>query len=261
MQILREAGQDLEVIDRERAAEIDPALAPSRDKIAGAIYSPGDESGDACKFSRALAALCAERGASLRYGTRILGIEASGERVERVLTDRGELSADLYMLACGSYSPLLARGLGERLSVYPIKGYSVTFPIGGANNPPTVGGVDEDNLCAYVRMGLRVRATAIAEFAGYDTSHTPADFASMLTALRDLFPGGADYARPQYWACLRPMTPEGTPVLGRGKFENLYYNTGHGHMGWTMACGTARITADLVAGRTPDLPLEGLTLR
>jgi D-amino-acid dehydrogenase len=261
MQILREAGQELEVIDRDRAAAIDPALAPAREKIAGAIYSPGDESGDACKFSRALAALCAERGASFRYGTTISGIEAGGDRVERVLTDRGEMRADLYMLACGSYSPLLTQGLGERLSVYPIKGYSLTLPIAGANNPPTVGGVDEDNLCAYVRLGDRVRSTAIAEFAGYDTSHRPADFSSMLRALRDLFPGGADYARPQYWACLRPMTPEGTPVLGRGKFENLYYNTGHGHMGWTMACGTARITADLIAGRAPDLPLDGLTLR
>jgi D-amino-acid dehydrogenase len=261
MQILREAGQELEVIDRERAAEIDPALAPAKDKIAGAIYSPGDESGDACKFTRALAELCARRGASFGYGTTILGIEASGDRVERVLTDRGEQRADLYVLACGSYSPLLTRGLGERLSVYPIKGYSLTLPVDGANNPPTVGGVDEDNLCAYVRLGDRVRSTAIAEFAGYDTSHRPADFRSMLTALQDLFPGGADYRRPQYWACLRPMTPEGTPVLGRGRFENLHYNTGHGHMGWTMACGTARIGADLVAGRTPDLPLDGLTLR
>jgi D-amino-acid dehydrogenase len=178
-----------------------------------------------------------------------------------VLTDQGEERADLYLLACGSDSPLLTRALGERLPVYPIKGYSVTIPVDGANNPPTVGGVDEDNLCAYVRLGDRVRATAVAEFAGYDTSHKPADFRSMLGALRDLFPNAGDYARPQYWACLRPMTPEGTPVLGRGRFRNLYYDTGHGHMGWTMACGTARIVADLIAGRTPDLPLEGLTLR
>jgi D-amino-acid dehydrogenase len=261
MQILKEAGQELEVIDRERAVALDPALAAAKEKIAGAIYSPSDESGDACKFTRALAELCRQDGATFRYGTTIRGIEASGDRIKRIVTDRGELRADLYLLACGSYSPLLTRALGERLSVYPIKGYSVTFPVDGANNPPTVGGIDEDNLCAYVRLGDRVRSTAVAEFAGYDTSHTPADFRSMLTALKDLFPGGADYERPQYWACLRPMTPEGTPVLGRGRFQNLYYDTGHGHMGWTMACGTARITADLIAGRTPDLPLEGLTLR
>jgi D-amino-acid dehydrogenase len=261
MQILEEAGQELEVVDRERAAAIDPALAASKDKIAGAIYGPNDESGDACKFTRALAALCAERGARFRYRTTIRAIAASGERVERVVTDRGEERADAYMLACGSYSPLLTRAFGERLPVYPVKGYSVTVPVDGANNPPTVGGIDEDNLCAYVRLGDRVRSTSVAEFAGYDTSHTPADFRSMLSALEDLFPSGGDYTRPQYWACLRPMTPEGTPVLGRGRLANLWYNTGHGHMGWTMACGTARLCADLIGGRPPDLPLEGLTLR
>jgi D-amino-acid dehydrogenase len=261
MQILREAGQELEVVDRERAVTLDPALAPSKDKIAGAIYGPTDESGDACKFTRALAALAAERGASFRYRTTIRALEASGDRIEGVVTDQGELRADAYMLSCGSDSPLLTRTLGERLSVYPIKGYSLTVPVDGANNPPTMGGIDEDNLCAYVRLGERVRATAIAEFAGYDTSHTPADFEGMLRALKDLFPSGADYARPQYWACLRPMTPEGTPVLGQGRYRNLWYNTGHGHMGWTMACGTARLCADMIAGRPPDLPLEGLTLR
>jgi D-amino-acid dehydrogenase len=261
MQILREAGQELEVVDRERAVTLDPALAPSKDKIAGAIYGPTDESGDACKFTRALAALAAERGASFRYRTTIRALEASGDRIEGVVTDQGELRADAYMLSCGSDSPLLTRTLGERLSVYPIKGYSLTVPVDGANNPPTMGGIDEDNLCAYVRLGERVRATAIAEFAGYDTSHSPADFESMLRALKDLFPSGGDYARPQYWACLRPMTPEGTPVLGQGRYRNLWYNTGHGHMGWTMACGTARLCADMIAGRPPDLPLEGLTLR
>jgi D-amino-acid dehydrogenase len=261
MQILKEAGQELEVVDRERAAAIDPALAASKAKIAGAIYSPGDESGDACKFTRALAELCVERGAVFHYGTTIRALEAAGGRIEKVVTDEGELAADVYVLACGSYSPLLAQTIGERIAVYPIKGYSLTVPVDGANNPPTVGGVDEDNLCAYVRLGDRVRSTAVAEFAGYDTSHRPADFASMLRSLRDLFPGGADYGRPQYWACLRPMTPEGTPILGRGRYANLHYNTGHGHMGWTMACGTARICADLIAGRTPEIPLEGLTLR
>jgi D-amino-acid dehydrogenase len=261
MQILRDAGQQLEVVDRERAAAIDPALAASKEKIAGAIYSPGDESGDACKFTRALAELCIERGAVFHYGTTFRALAAAGDRIERVVSDRGELSADLYLLACGSYSPLLARTVGEEVPVYPIKGYSLTVPVDGANNPPTIGGVDEDNLCAYVRLGDRVRSTAVAEFAGYDTSHRPEDFQSMLRALADLFPSGADYGRPQYWACLRPMTPEGTPILGRGRYANLHYNTGHGHMGWTMACGTARICADLIAGRQPEIPLEGLTLR
>ncbi len=126
---------------------------------------------------------------------------------------------------------------------------------------PTIGGVDEDNLVAYCRMGDRMRITATAEFAGYDTSHRPADFRQMLSAARDLFRDGGDYERPEYWAGLRPMTPEGTPILGFGHHRNLCYNTGHGHMGWTMACGTAAIVADLVAGRMPELPLDGMTLR
>jgi D-amino-acid dehydrogenase len=260
LRILADAGQQMEVVDRERAAAIDPALAPTKDRIAGAIYCPTDESGDAAKFSRELAARCAERGAIFQYRTTIEGIEAAGDGVERVVTDRGEVRGDCYVLSLGSYSPLI-KGLAERLAVYPIKGYSLTLPIDGANNPPTVGGIDEDTLCAYVRLGDRLRATSIAEFAGYDTSHRPGDFAHILRALRDLLPNAADYNRPQYWACLRPMTPAGTPLLDRGRYRNLYYNTGHGHMGWTMACGTAEITADLIAGRTPDLPLDGLTLR
>jgi D-amino-acid dehydrogenase len=260
LRILADAGQEMEVVDRERAAEIDPALTPAKDKIAGAIYCPTDESGDSAKFSRELAALCAERGAKFQYRTTIKGIDVADDRVERVVTEHGDARGDCYVLSLGSYSPLI-EGLADHVPVYPIKGYSLTLPIDGANNPPTVGGIDEDTLCAYVRLGDRLRATSIAEFAGYDTSHRPADFAHILRALRDLLPNAADYARPQYWACLRPMTPEGTPILDRGRYRNLYYNTGHGHMGWTMACGTAKITADLIAGRTPDLPLDGLTLR
>ena len=260
LRILTDAGQELEVVDRERAAAIDPALAPTKDRIAGAIYCPTDESGDAAKFSRELAARCVERGAHFLYGTTIAGVDTVGDTVTRVHTDRGALTGDVYVLSLGSYSPLL-EGLRERLPVYPIKGYSLTLPIDGANNPPTVGGIDEDMLCAYVRLGDRLRATSIAEFAGYDTSHRPADFAPILRSVRELLPNAADYSRPQYWACLRPMTPAGAPILGRGRYHNLFYNTGHGHLGWTMACGTARITADLIAGRTPDVPLDGLTLR
>ncbi len=261
MQILMDGGQDLEIVDRDRAAEIDPALAPTKDRIAGGIYGRTDESGDAHKFTEQLASICTERGARFRYGTTITGIPTAGDRIEEVQTDKGAIKADLYIMALGAFSPVIARHLKETVSVYPVKGYSVTIPIDGANNPPTVGGVDEDNLFAYVRLGDRVRLTAIAEFAGYDTAHQPSDFTSMMGAARELFPNAGDYNRPKYWACLRPMTPEGTPILGKGRHDNLYYNTGHGHMGWTMACGTARITADLIADRKPDLPMDGLTLR
>ncbi|MGI9509822.1 MAG: D-amino acid dehydrogenase [Geminicoccaceae bacterium] len=261
MQILMDAGQDLEVIDRDRATEIDPALEPTKDQIAGGVYGSTDESGDAQKFTAALADHCTARGVRFRYDTTITGIATEGDRVDEVRTDKGAIKADLYVMALGAFSPVIAKSLSETVSVYPVKGYSATLPIDGANNPPTVGGIDEDNLFAYVRLGDRLRFTAVAEFAGYDTSHQPRDFSSMLKAAKELLPNAGDYQRPSYWACLRPMTPEGTPILGQGRHENLYYNTGHGHMGWTMACGTARITADLVAGRTPDLPMDGLALR
>jgi D-amino-acid dehydrogenase len=261
MRIMEDGGHEIEVVDRDRAAAIDPALAPSKGKIAGGIYCPTDGSGDAHKFTQALAALCAERGVRFLFGTTVQRLEAAGDRIERAVTDRGELAAEVYVLALGSYSPLLTRPLGEQVPVYPIKGYSATIPMNGANGAPTVGGIDEDNLCAYVRLGDRVRVTSVAEFAGYDTSYRPADFRSMLGALRDLYPNAGDFSQPRYWACLRPMTPDGPPIVGRGRYRNLYHDTGHGHMGWTMSCGTARITADLIAGRAPEVPLDGLTLR
>ena len=138
------------------------------------------------------------------------------------------------------------------LPIYPIKGYSVTLPIEGRNNPPTLSGVDEDNLFAFANYGDRVRLTAIAEFAGYDTSYKPADFTTVLRAARELFPDAGNYDRPEYWAGLRPMTPDNLPIFGHGRLANLWVNSGHGHMGWTWACGSARITADLIAGREPE---------
>ncbi|MGH1479179.1 MAG: D-amino acid dehydrogenase [Geminicoccales bacterium] len=261
MQILMDAGQDLEVIDADRAVEIDPALAPTKERIAGGFFGRTDESGDAHKFVRQLAEHCTERGARFRFNTTITGIETTADRIGEVQTDKGAIKADLYIMALGAFSPIIAKHLKETVSVYPVKGYSLTIPIDGANNPPTVGGIDEDNLFAYVRLGDRVRLTAVAEFAGYDTTHRPSDFAGTIKAARELLPNAGDYDNPNYWACLRPMTPEGTPILGKGRHDNLYYNTGHGHMGWTMACGTARITADLIANRQPDLPMDGLALR
>lgn len=171
------------------------------------------------------------------------------------------MRADVYVLSFGCYSPHAVRRMGVALPVYPVKGYSVTLPVRPNHIAPTIGGVDEDNLVAWCRMGDRMRITATAEFAGYSTSHRPSDYAKMLSSAKDLFPNGGDYNRLEYWAGLRPMTPEGTPILGFGRHRNLCYNTGHGHMGWTMACGTAAIAADLIGGRNPELPLDSMTLR
>lgn len=258
--ILAEGGQAIEVIDRERAVAIDPALASVKERLAGAIFCPSDESGDSCKFTEALAAECESRGVTMALDTTILGLETDGDRVAAVATDKGRYEAEAFVLALGVMSPQMVRRLGVKLPIYPVKGYSATLPVGEGHVPPTLGGVDEDNLTAYAKLGDRLRITATAEFAGYDTGHRPSDFAGMLAVGRDLFPEGADWSKPDYWACLRPMTPEGSPILGAAGRANLYLNVGHGHMGWTMACGTARITADLIAGRRPEHDLEGLTL-
>ncbi|CAE7364455.1 dadA2 [Symbiodinium necroappetens] len=261
MRLLTDQGIALESLTAGRTVALEPALAPLRDSLAGAIFAPGDESGDARLFTLGLAKACEAGGAVFRFGETVQGFRLDGGAVQAVVTDKGEVAADAFVLALGVYSPQIARQLGARLPIYPVKGYSVTLPVAGRNRAPSLGGVDEDNLVAYARFGERLRITATAEFAGYGTGHRPADFSRMLAVARDLFPQGGDYRQPSYWAGLRPMTPEGTPLLGRGRHANLYFNTGHGHMGWTMACGTAGLTADLIAGRKPAIPLDGLLLQ
>ena len=258
--MLNDYGLGLEAIDPARVVALEPALAASRDKLAGAIYAPGDESGDCRRFTEELAHLCGTMGVVFRLGTTIRRLAAEGDRITGVETDDGALTGDLYVLALGSYSPLLARKVGLRLPVYPVKGYSMTLPIAAGGEAPTIGGVDEFHLVAFARMGSRLRLTGTADFAGYDTGHRPDDFAVMLKAARELFPRAADFDRPEYWACLRPMPPDGPPILGLGRHRNLYLNAGHGHMGWTMACGSSRIVADLIHGRAPEIDIRGLTL-
>jgi D-amino-acid dehydrogenase len=259
--ILCEHELPLEIVDRDRVAQLEPALAPVKDRIAGAIYAPSDESGDAHLFTRALAAFCrAKMGVHLEFETTISRLAVQGDRIDRIVSDKDPIRADAYVLALGCDSPSVARQIGIRLPIYPVKGYSVTIPVRPGDTAPHLGGVDEEHLLAYARMGDRLRLTAKAEFAGYDRSQRPEDFRHLLQVARDLFPTGGDYTRPLYWAGLRPMTPEGTPILGQTRYRNLFLNTGHGHMGWTMSCGSARIIADLIAGRTPELSLEGLTL-
>jgi D-amino-acid dehydrogenase len=260
MAILRDLGQAQQVMSADDIAALDPALAPMKHKIAGGIYSRTDSVGDCAMFTRALADVVRARGGDVRTGATVTRLVSDGERITEVHTDQGKLQADAYVLSLGIWSPHLLRGLDRWLPVYPVKGYSLTLPIGGNHIAPTVGAVDEDNLIAYSRLGERLRVTATADFAGYNARHTPADFNPMLRKMQDILPGAADYTQPQYWAGLRPMTPEGTPVLGTGRQRNLFLNTGHGHVGWTMSCGAARVTRDLIAGRKPAIPLDGMTL-
>ncbi|KLU24952.1 amino acid dehydrogenase [Caballeronia mineralivorans PML1(12)] len=261
MSILADNGLPLQTLDRRAVVALEPALAVSANSIEGAIYCPSDESGDAHLFTRELALRCQALGVEFQLGTTIRKVHASADRIDYVDTSQGRVSGDRYVLALGSYSPFLARQLGYRLPIYPVKGYSVTLPIDEWHEPPTLGGVEENQLVAWARFGQRLRLTATAEFCGYDTNHSPADFSHMLQTAQALFPNGADYRRPSYWAGLRPMTPEGTPLIGPARHGNLFFNTGHGHMGWTMSCGTAKILVDMMSGRRPDIDITGMTLQ
>jgi D-amino-acid dehydrogenase len=258
MRILAEDGQRIEVLDRAQVMAREPALAASGDRIAGAILCPTDETGDCAMFTRGLAAVCRDRGVEIRTGVTVQAIETAGDAVTGVRTSAGRLTADAYVLSLGCQSPFLSRPIGVDLPIYPIKGYSMTIPIGNHRTPPTMAVLDEHNLVGISRFGDRIRVTATAEFAGYDTSHKPADFAHMTRVVRELYPDGADYARAEMWAGLRPMTPDNLPIIGRKRHRNLWYNTGHGHIGWTMSHGSARLVADLIAGRAPEIPVEGL---
>ena len=260
MGILQDGGRAMEVLDTDAVVALEPAFAAGRDGVAGAIYCRDDESGDSRLFSRGLATWLAERGVEFRWSTTVLGFSVSGDRIENVRTSRGPLSADAYVLCAGCWSAALAKPLGLRLPIYPIKGYSVTLPIATGHAPPSVGGVDENNLVAWARFGDRFRLTSTAEFAGYDTSHRPADYDAMFRSAKALFPNACDWSAPEYWAGLRPMTPEGTPIIGPARQTNMWLNTGHGHMGWTMSSGSARILADMLKGEPTAIDVTGMTL-
>jgi len=262
MALLAEHGQKQEILDASEVAKLDPVFEPVRSKIAGAIRDLGDSSGDARVFVENLARICRDRfGVAFRLGARVTALRAAADRIEAAVTTEGALTADNYVLALGVGAPIVARTAGVRLPIYPAKGYSSTFPLKPGGLAPTIPGVDEQWLVGWSRLGDQLRLTSTAEFAGYDWGWTPRDFNNILRLARDLFPDAADYERGQYRACLRPMTPDGPPILGLGRHRNLFLNCGHGHMGWTMACGTARTVADLMTGRMPELDLEGLTPR
>jgi D-amino-acid dehydrogenase len=260
-QVLRAEGLQIQVVDAQQLMALEPVLRHSQAPLAGGLYCPSDESGDSHLFTRSLAARCLAMGVEFRMNTRIDRIESAGDAVSCVHTDKGVVHGRDFVLALGAFSPALVRDMDYRLPVYPVKGYSMTLPVRRGQSAPLIGGVDEDSLTAWATFGDRMRLTATAEFSGFDVSHRPRDFQHMLATAQTLFPDAADYAAPSYWACLRPMTPEGTPILGRTRHRNLFLNVGHGHMGWTMACGSSAALADIMRGAKPGIGLEGMTLQ
>ena len=261
MKLLLDHDQKQDVLDVDGVLEAEPALAPGRDIIVGAIYGGTDASGDSVKLTRDLAERCRQMGVTIESGNGARRFVVDGGRVRSAVTDRGEMEADLFVLAAGVQSTAIAKTAGVRIPVAPAKGYSATFPLKDAGaEAPTLGGVDEELLVAWCRMGDRLRLTGSAEFTGYEKTYKDRDFRGIMRLARDLFPNAADYENGSYRACNRPMTPDGPPILGKGRYTNLYLNTGHGHMGFTMACGSSKIVSDLIARRKPDIPVEGMTL-
>ncbi len=258
--LLDRFGVPYQLLSRAGCLGHEPALKRVSNKIIGGLHFPEDESGDCHAFTSALAQLAEKAGVRFQMQTTIQRLEAAGNDITRVITDQGEFTADAYVLACGSYSPLLLHPLGIRLPVYPLKGYSMTLPIADSTAAPIGTLTDETYKVVITRMGERLRAAGTAELAGYDLSLPRARCETLAYAVRDLFPDAGDFSRADYWTGLRPMTPDNPPVIGPTPYRNLCLNTGHGTLGWTMSCGSGKAVADLVSGRRSGINLDGLTL-
>ena len=258
IEVLRADGVPFEVLDRAGCIAAEPGLAGSADRIAGGLRLPGDETGDCFKFTNRLAEMAEAAGVTFRWGVSIEALEAEGGRISAVRTDKGRMTADRYVLAMGPHSPKLVKHLGLNLPIYPLKGYSLTIDIEDESRAPVSTVMDETYKVAITRLGDRIRVGGLAEIAGYDLTLNPRRRATLAKSVGELFGGSGDPDKAQFWTGLRPMTPDGTPIVGATPIPNLFLNTGHGTLGWTMSAGSGRLIADLISGRAPDIAAEDL---
>lgn len=258
--VLKQYGVPYETLSREGCIAVEPALAAVKEKFVGGLRLPQDETGDCHMFTQALAKHAEALGVRFLLNTGIDRIVTDGARVTGVATSAGVLQADAYVLALGSYSSQMVAPLGISLPVYPVKGYSITVPIKDASGAPESTVMDESYKVAITRLGSRIRVGGTAEISGFSTKLYDARRATLDHSLTDLFPRGGDLAKATFWSGLRPMTPDGPPVIGPTKYANLHLNTGHGTLGWTMSCGSGRVLADLLSGKKPDVDVSALTV-
>ncbi len=255
--IMQELGCDRQIIDADRAVELEPALKPIRDQIAGATYTSQDESGDARKFTQNLARKCAEAGVEFLYSTEILEFERAGDRIlgVQVLKDgvHNTFRADAYVLSLGSYSAPMARKIGLTLDIYPAKGYSITVPVKSEEAAFKVSLTDDEYKLVYSRLGDRMRVAGTAELSGYSRDLNYTRCRAIVRRTAEVMPEAGHWDQAQFWTGLRPATPSNVPYIGRSHLANLYLNTGHGTLGWTHSCGSAAALADIVAGRKPEV--------
>jgi D-amino-acid dehydrogenase len=258
IQVLADYGVAYEVLDRAGCIAAEPGLAASAANITGGLRLPGDETGDCHIFTTKLAGMAAELGVVFRHGVTINGITTDGGKVSGIETSAGMITGDAYVMALGSYSPLVARRLGIDLPIYPVKGYSITAPISNEAGAPVSTVLDESYKIAVTRLGNRIRVGGMAELSGYNSDLSPKRRETLAFCLNELFPGAGDTSKASFWTGMRPMTPDSTPIIGASKLANLFINSGHGTLGWTMACGSARVIADMISGRPADIDVSDL---
>ncbi len=258
--VLSDFGCDRRTISADECVAIEPALKAARPLLVGGDYTAADESGDAQCFTRKLAELCSARGVTFRYGTTVDRLTTAGGSIDGVrvktLTANEVLTADAYVVALGSYTPLLLRPLGIRLPVYPAKGYSATVPLTESSVAPHVAMTDDGHKLVFSRLGQRLRIAGTAEFNGYNTELNSVRCQALMQRTYQLFPELRQSGAPEFWCGLRPSTPSNVPFIGRSALPNLYINTGHGTLGWTMACGSGTALADVISGRIPEVGLR-----
>jgi D-amino acid dehydrogenase small subunit (EC 1.4.99.1) len=263
--LLHDFGMRAEVLDARACQAVEPALAHCRDTVQGGLYAPDDETGDALAFTQKLAALCRQAGVAFRYGVSVTALipgknGVASAAIEDENGSVGQVGGDAFLLALGSHSAALARPLGDLLPIYPVKGYSVTLPLAPNAEAPSVSITDESRRIVCSRLGNRLRVAGTAELTGFDVSVNPARCEAILRRTRQLFPTIEPAGEVEYWAGLRPATPGNVPIIGRSRLHNLFFNTGHGTLGWTLACGSGRVIADIIGGKPPgvEFPFRNL---
>ena len=261
---MRPHGMVFEVVDAKGCVALEPALGPIQQTLVGGLFFPPDEHGDCHKFTTGLRQYCEQKlGVRCHFGTEVKALHKRGDRIDAVETSKGPMSADRYVAALGSYTPRQFQPLGIRLDIYPAKGVTVTVPAAGWENGPKVPIIDDTRLFGLIRLGDRYRCSGSVEFMGYDTTPSRTRCQAIVDNVSGVFPEFArcyDPQTAQFWAGLRPMAPSGNPYLGPTPIRNLFVNAGHGHLGWTMSCGSSRAVADMVAGKVAEIDMHGLTL-
>lgn len=258
--VLKEFDVPYEILDPAGCIAVEPGLADARNIIMGGLRLPDDETGDCHLFTQQLAAMASQRGVRFHYNTTVENLETAANRITGVHTSAGRKQADMYVMALGSFSTPMARTLALHLPIYPVKGYSITVPVTNVAKAPVSTILDETYKVAITRLGDRIRIGGIAELSGYNRRLHATRRATLEFSLRSLFPSADCIAEASFWTGMRPMTPDGTPIIGPSRYSNLYFNTGHGTLGWTMACGSGRVIADMISGRIPEIDARQLAL-